>query len=109
MATTARPTSWTTQSLRQSNVARRLRVVSDEMKQCATLEELFSDPVRRWVPIQNGLFWCHSPTLCGFAVWGRPGLAEARAFTSVFDHYQRLAPQFDLVEDARGVESIDLD
>ena len=35
--------------------------------------------------------------------------AEARAFTSVFDHYQRLAPQFDLVEDARGVESIDLD
>lgn len=79
------------------------------MKQCATLDELFRDPVRRWAPIQSGLFWCHSPTLCGFAVWGRPGPAETRAFTSVFDHYQRLAPQFDLVEDARGVESIDLD
>lgn len=84
-------------------------MVADPMKECASAEELFRDPVRRWLPLQSGLFWCHSPTLCGFAVWGRPSRAETRAFMRVFDRYPCLAPRFDLVQDARGVESIDLD
>ncbi len=107
MATPARPTSWTLQpSL--SAVARHLRVVGEEMKPCATPDEFIRGPERRWLPLQNGLIWCHSATLFGFAVWGRPGLAETRAFISVFERCQRhLAAGFDLVQDARGVESID--
>lgn len=77
------------------------------MTECATHDELFRDPVRRWLPLPSALFWCHAPTLCGFAVWGRPGRAETSALMRVFDGYQHLAPRFDFVQDARGVDSID--
>lgn len=82
---------------------------SGALRACATPEELFRDPVRRWLSLSNALIWCYSPTLCGFAVWGRPGVAETRAILRVLDGYEHLAPRFDLVQDGRGVEAIDPD
>lgn len=82
---------------------------AEALQACASLDELFRDPVRRYLPLSNALFWCYSPTTCGFAVWGRPGVAETRALLRVLDGYERLAPRFDLVQDGRGVEAIDPD
>lgn len=109
MVTSLRQLSWPTDRARKSVVPRRLRAVIDPMRECTTPDELVLGQGRRWLPLPNGLMWCHSPKLCGFAVWGRPGLAETRMFMRVFEQCQRHLPAgSDLVQDARGIESIDL-
>jgi AraC-like DNA-binding protein len=79
------------------------------LQACASHDELVRDPVGRWLPTGSGLVWCHSPTLCGMAVWERPRAAEVRTLLRVFDGYRALAPRFDVMQDASGVEGIDLD
>jgi AraC-like DNA-binding protein len=79
------------------------------MEECSDHEELFRDPVGRWMPTGNGLFWCHSTTLCGMAVWGRPGPAETLVLLRILEGYRRLAPRFDVLQDASAVDAIDLE
>jgi len=76
---------------------------------CANRHELFRDPVRRWLTTGHNVIWAYSPTLCGLATWGRADAAETREVLEIFDGYHHLAPQFDILMDATGVEGLELD
>ncbi len=70
-------------------------------------EELLRDPTGLWMPADNGLFWCHSRSLCGMAIWGRPRASDVRALTRMMDGYRNMEPRFDVLQDASAVDGID--
>lgn len=77
------------------------------MRPCRNSQELLSAPIQRWCLVGGGIVWCHSLTLCGAAVWGQPGPAEARELMELFGHYGILAPRFDVLLDGSAVDTID--
>jgi AraC-like DNA-binding protein len=70
-----------------------------------TVDAFLRAPAGRWAALRTALVWCHSPSLCGAACWGRPGPDDAREILAVFDAHERiLASQYDFVVDSRGTE-----
>lgn len=76
-------------------------------RRCNDREELLDDPVRRWLSFGSGIFWCVDPALCGFTLWGRPGLDDTRALLRVLDGNDRLAPRFAVLQDGHRMEAVD--
>ena len=74
------------------------------MQICSNHDELFGDPVGRYLPFGSGLLWVHSPTLVGVSMWGRPTKVEAEALVRALDGYVHLAPRFDFLQDGRDIE-----
>jgi AraC-like DNA-binding protein len=85
------------------------------MESCNNHEELFRDPVGRYLPFGSGLLWVKSPTLVGVSMWGRPTRTDVEAMLRAFDGYVHLQGlhassepwRFDLVQDGRAIESVD--
>lgn len=78
----------------------------------ASVEAFTRGPVGRWaLTAPTGLTWCATRERCGAVVWGRPSADHARAMLQVFEAYRGpwLAPRFDVILDARGIEAIDPD
>jgi AraC-like DNA-binding protein len=77
------------------------------MRQAASLESFTSAPSGQWTAVACGVIWCHSPTLVGAVVWGRPGARETQQILEVFEHYECMAPRFDVLLDASRIGEID--
>lgn len=77
------------------------------MLSCNHPEQFFANPYGRWLPIGSGLIWCHSRTLFGVSIWGRPGRSDAETLVRAFDAYDRADQGFDFLQDGRELESID--
>jgi AraC-like DNA-binding protein len=74
---------------------------------CNNREELFRDPIGRYLPFGSGLLWVHSLTLGGIAMWGRPTRSEVEALVRALDGYVLIAPRFDFLQDGRDIEFVD--
>lgn len=73
-------------------------------------ESFVADPVGRWIATPTQLVWCASPKLAGLSVWGRPSAAEVRSNLAAFDGLRALGGgSVDILMDASGVESVDLE
>lgn len=70
-------------------------------------DELFRDPIGRYLPFGSGLLWVHSPTLGGIAVWGRPTRSDIEVLVRALDGYPLMAPRFDFLQDGRDIEFVD--
>ena len=63
-------------------------------------------PFGRFTVTPSCVFWCASPTLAGWHLWGRPAEAEAALLLRLMSQYVQMATPFDVVADTRGVELV---
>jgi len=77
------------------------------MKRARSLEDFAANPVGRFDVGATHLVWCQSPTLCGSAHWGQPTEKDAGDLARRIDIAKQLAPQFDVIMDARAMETFD--
>ena len=49
------------------------------LRQANSLDELYADPVGRWLAGRSFLYWCATPALFGFSLWGRPDQQDMEA------------------------------
>jgi len=77
------------------------------MRRARATEDFVADPVGRLSVGATHLVWCHSPTLCGTAHWGRPSERDAAELVRrlEFTMHPKLAGGFDTFMDARGMET----
>jgi AraC-like DNA-binding protein len=79
------------------------------VKEARDAAEMLRSPAGRWIRAGVAILWCHSPSLCGASLWGRPTGEQARELLAFFDGYEALAPRFDILLDASRVEGLDPD
>jgi AraC-like DNA-binding protein len=89
---------------------RRPRYVLSLMKRARTIEEFLADPVGSFTMGRTHLVWCHSPQLAGTVHWGQPSESDAAELARRLDVsiHPSLAGGFNVLMDARGMESFDL-
>jgi AraC-like DNA-binding protein len=77
----------------------------------ASLDEYVREPRGRWIDVGTNVTWCASSSLGGATVWGAPDADTTAAILHSFEGLwaQSMAPQVDVVLDAREVERIDAD
>ena len=79
------------------------------MRPAASLDRFVRAPVGRWILGGTTVVWCHSPTLCGAIVWGRPDGVASQAALTAYDAYKSLGPAFDAVLDGSELDGLPTD
>ncbi|MFO0614319.1 MAG: AraC family transcriptional regulator [Polyangiaceae bacterium] len=79
------------------------------MEQAVSAAEFVRAPVARWFATRTMLAWAATPSLGGFAAWGRPSADDARANCALFEGLYALPAGVDLLMDGSGIEAVDLD
>jgi AraC-like DNA-binding protein len=75
------------------------------VKRARDTEQWVGDPVGSFEVGATHVAWCHSPTLCGLALWGRPTAEDATALASLLElmRHPDLAGGFEAFMDLRAV------
>lgn len=78
------------------------------MQPAQQLSEFMTAPIGLYVASRVFVYWCASAELYGFALWGRPDVADLRALTAILDVEIRpdVAPHASLV-DLRRLVGVD--
>jgi len=71
-----------------------------------TVREFEKSPFGKYTCTGSAVIWVSSPSLVGWHVWGRPDEAETRTILQLMSIYPKLANNFDIVADTRGVEVV---
>ena len=77
------------------------------MKRAHSADDFAANPIGRFDVGSTHIVWCRSATLCGSAHWGRPTEKDAADLVRRVDIATRMGPQFDMIMDARAMETFD--
>jgi len=79
------------------------------MRPAASVRELLQAPLGRYLVARRHLVWCHSATLLGVALWGRPDEADVIELLEALAvvRARGVDPGFDFLTDARHVDGVD--
>jgi AraC-like DNA-binding protein len=79
------------------------------MRPATSVREFLRAPLGRYLVARRHLVWCHSATLLGVALWGRPDEGDVVELleTLAVVRARGIRPRFDFVTDARHVDGVD--
>lgn len=79
------------------------------MEQASSAAEFVRSPVGRWFATRTMIAWVTTPSLGGFATWGRSAVEDVTANVHLFEGLFALPAPVDLLMDGRSIEGIDFD
>src|SRR5262245_28842373 len=79
------------------------------MRLATSVRELLRAPLGRYLVARRHLVWCHSATLLGVALWGRPDESDVVELLETLGvvRARGVHPRFDFLTDARHVDGVD--